>query len=78
LGLVAWGWEGNLSFGIVVGGALGINLLVGATVGGILPLIAKRCGFDPALVSGLLLTTITDVVGFFMALFFAAQMLASI
>lgn len=78
LGLAAWGWDGSVGLGLVVGGALGINILVGATVGGVLPLMAKRCGFDPALVSGLLLTTITDVVGFFMALFFAAQMLASI
>jgi magnesium transporter len=78
LGLVAWGWDGSAGLGLVVGGAMGINILVGGTVGGILPLIVKRCGFDPALVSGLLLTTITDVVGFFTALFFAAQMLAAL
>ncbi len=75
VGLVAWAWDGNPYLGLVVGTAQGINIVISATAGGMLPLLVKRLGFDPALVSGLILTTVTDMCGFFLALTFAAQML---
>jgi len=73
--IVAWGWRGNVWLGLVVGGALGINILVGSLVGGLLPLFIKRIHADPALASSPMLTTITDICGFFLTLTFAAMVL---
>ncbi|MBP6342399.1 MAG: magnesium transporter [Candidatus Omnitrophica bacterium] len=75
LGFIAYLWQGNPYFGLVVGGALAINTVVSVCLGGVLPLIAKFFRQDPALSSSLILTTITDMCGFFLALFFAKQML---
>ena len=76
LGAVAMAWKGSFYLGLVVGGALAINTLVAVTVGGTLPLILRRTGVDPALVSGPVLTTITDMCGFFFALSFATAMMS--
>jgi len=75
IGLAAYFWKGNLWLGLVVGGALSINTVVAVSLGGTLPLVLKRLGFDPALASGPVLTTITDMFGFFMALSLASLML---
>jgi len=75
LGLLAFFWKGNFYLGIVVGGALALNTIVAVSVGGILPLGLKAMRMDPALASGPILTTITDMCGFFFALSFAAAML---
>jgi len=58
--------------GIVVALAMIINLLVAASSGAFLPLILKKMGIDPALAGGMMLTTITDVTGFFALLGLAA------
>ncbi len=75
LGGVAFFWKGNPWLGFVVGGALAANTLVSVTLGGMLPLILKRLKMDPALVSSPLLTTVTDMCGFFFVLSFAAAVL---
>jgi len=75
LGGVAFFWKGNPWLGAVVGGALAANTLVSVTLGGMLPLILKRMKLDPALVSSPLLTTVTDMCGFFFVLSFAAAVL---
>ncbi len=75
LGGVAFFWKGNPWLGAVVGGALAANTLVSVTLGGMLPLILKRLKLDPALVSSPLLTTVTDMCGFFFVLSFAAAVL---
>jgi drug/metabolite transporter (DMT)-like permease len=49
---------------LVIGSALTINLLSAATAGVLVPLTLKRLGFDPALAGGVILTTVTDVMGF--------------
>ncbi|MBU0942830.1 MAG: magnesium transporter [Proteobacteria bacterium] len=72
---VAYVWQGNPWLGIVVGSALAANTLVSVTLGGILPLLLKRFKLDPALVSGPLLTTVTDMCGFFFVLSFASLVL---
>jgi magnesium transporter len=72
IGLAAYLWKGNLVLGLVVGGALTINTLVAVSLGGTLPLILKKIGYDPALASGPILTTITDMIGFFLALSMAS------
>lgn len=75
LGGVAYLWKGNPWLGLVVGGALAANTLVSVSLGGMLPLILKRFNLDPALVSGPLLTTVTDMCGFFFVLSFASAVL---
>ena len=75
LGGVALLWKGNPYLGLVVGGALAANTVVAVCLGGLLPLLLKRLRADPALVSGPLLTTVTDMCGFFFVLSFATAML---
>ncbi len=75
LGGVAFLWKGNLYLGMVVGGALAANTVVAVTLGGLLPLLLKRMKMDPALVSSPLLTTVTDMCGFFFVLSFASAVL---
>ncbi|BCR06211.1 magnesium transporter MgtE [Desulfuromonas versatilis] len=75
LGAVAFFWKNNYYLGLVVGGALAANTLVAVTLGGLLPLLLKRLKMDPALVSSPLLTTVTDMAGFFFVLSFATAVL---
>ena len=51
--------------GITIAGAMVINLIAGATLGAILPMIMTKLDIDPALSGGVVLTTVTDMVGFF-------------
>jgi magnesium transporter len=73
LGLAAWAWKGNPFLGAVVGLALAINTVVAVSIGGTVPLVLKRFGVDPAVASGPLLTTITDMCGFFLVLSLASM-----
>ena len=57
-------WYGNLELALIVGIALVINLLVSAVSGVLIPVACKRLGIDPALASGVALTTVTDIIGF--------------
>lgn len=75
LGMVAFLWKGNLYLGLVVGGALMVNTIVSVLVGGTLPLVLKKMKMDPALAAGPVLTTVTDMCGFFFALSFAKALL---
>jgi magnesium transporter len=75
LGTVAFLWNGNPYLGLVVGGALATNTLVAVCLGGIIPLVLKKFGTDPALASSPILTTVTDMCGFFLALSFATALL---
>lgn len=68
-------WKGNPWLGVVVGGALALNNLVAAVVGGVLPLLTKSLRMDPALMAAPLLTSITDMCGFFFVLSFASAMI---
>jgi len=76
LGGVAWAWKGNPALGLVVGGALALNTMVAVSIGGTVPLLLKRFGIDPAVASGPILTTVTDICGFFLVLSFATLMLS--
>jgi magnesium transporter len=75
LGMVGWLWQGNWVLGAVVAGALAINTLVAVCFGGSIPLILKGLGQDPALASGPILTTVTDMSGFFLVLSIAGAVL---
>jgi len=50
---------------VVIGAAMVINLFCAGLFGAIIPLTLKRSGIDPAVGSSVLLTTVTDVMGFF-------------
>ena len=78
IALAAWLWKGNIFLGLVVGGALALNTMLAVSIGGTVPLILKRFGVDPALASGPILTTITDMCGFFLTLTFAGLMLSKL
>ncbi len=75
IGLVAWVWKGNPWLGLVIGTALAANTLIAVSIGGVVPLLLKRLGQDPAVASGPLLTTITDMAGFFLVLSLASLMM---
>jgi magnesium transporter len=62
--LVAGLWFGDADIALVIGAAITINLLAAALTGAVLPLVLERLGIDPALAGGVILTTVTDVVGF--------------
>ncbi len=61
--LVTTWWFGTWRVGAVIAMALGISLLFAAISGFLVPVTLKRLGVDPALAGGVVLTTITDVVG---------------
>jgi len=65
LGVVASLWFSKPMLGVVIGASMIINLLAAGFFGALIPLILKRLNIDPAVGSTVILTTITDVVGFF-------------
>jgi len=66
-GLIATFWfpELGAKLGIVIAAAMMINLLAAGLSGALIPMTLQRIHIDPALASGTILTTVTDVVGFF-------------
>lgn len=74
-GGVAWWWFESATLGVIIGVAMVVNLLVAGLAGTLVPLILDRSGVDPAIASSVFLTTITDVVGFFVFLGLAAMVL---
>lgn len=64
-------WFNNVMLGLLIGAAIVINLVAAALAGVAIPLMLKKFGTDPALSAGVLLTTVTDVVGFVAFLGFA-------
>jgi len=64
VGIIAGFWFHSTDIALVIAAALLINLVAAAIAGALLPLALDRLGIDPALAGGVLLTTVTDVVGF--------------
>ena len=73
--IVAVVWYENQLLALVIGLAMVINLVVAALAGVFIPITVRKLGIDPALASGVGLTTVTDVVGFFVFLGLAAMLL---
>jgi len=65
MGIIAYIWFQLPMLGIVIGMAMVVNLLSAGFFGAVIPLTLKKFGVDPAIGSTVLLTTVTDVVGFF-------------
>jgi magnesium transporter len=78
LGVVAFLWKGNPYLGVVIGGSLSMTVIISVCVGGMLPLVLKRLNIDPAIASSPILTTVTDISGFFLVLSFATLMLSKL
>ncbi|HEX4896696.1 MAG TPA: magnesium transporter [Solimonas sp.] len=66
--LVTWLWFDNILLSFVIGAALLLNLGFAATAGVFVPLMLRRFGLDPALAGSVVVTTFTDVMGFFLFL----------
>jgi magnesium transporter len=62
--IVAGLWFHNSHIGLLLGAAMLINLVCAAAAGVLIPVLLDKMGIDPALAGGVLLTTVTDVVGF--------------
>ena len=76
LGTIVFVMKGNLYLSLVIGGALALNTIVSVLIGGLVPLLLKRFKVDPALASGPILTTCTDMCGFFLVLSLASSVLS--
>jgi len=63
-GVVAWGWFGSASLGLVIAFAMIVNMVIAGLAGTTIPLVLERNGIDPAVASSVFLTTVTDIVGF--------------
>jgi len=75
ISLVTILWFDDVSLGFIIGAAIIVNLMTGALAGATVPLLLKKMGADPALGGGVVLTTITDVIGFLSFLGLAALFL---
>jgi len=62
--MVAWVWYGNSYLGLVIGLGMLLNLFFAGLAGASIPLLMRRLGLDPAQSSNIILTTVTDVMGF--------------
>jgi len=64
VGVVCALWFQDTKLGLVIAGAMTINLVAAALAGVLVPITLKRMNIDPALAGGVVLTTFTDVIGF--------------
>ncbi|MDF1781608.1 MAG: magnesium transporter [Alcanivoracaceae bacterium] len=78
IGVAAGLWFDDVRIGAVLAAAMVINLVIAGGAGAMLPMLLKRAGIDPALAGGVVLTTITDVVGFFAFLGLATVLFFSV
>ncbi|MBW6410537.1 magnesium transporter [Clostridium sp. YB-6] len=65
IAILGYAWERNVIFGIVIGVAMILNMIIATVSGFIVPVVLKRLKIDPALASSIFVTTFTDVLGFF-------------
>ncbi len=75
MGAIVYFWFGSDQLGLVIGVAMIVNLVAAALAGILIPLGLDSLGLDPAIASGVFVTTVTDVVGFFAFLGLAAMWL---
>ena len=66
--VIAMLWKKNPGLGLVLGLAMLGNMLIAGMVGAGVPLLLRRIGVDPAVASAVLVTTVTDVIGFLLFL----------
>jgi magnesium transporter len=76
IGLLVWLWRGNAWLGIIIAAAMLLNMVAAAIAGFAIPLMLRALRLDPAQASGVFVTTVTDVCGFFFFLGLATLMLS--
>ncbi len=76
VGLVAYLWRGNYMLGMVLGLAMLGNMVIAGLAGAGTPLLLKRLRIDPAVASAVVVTTCTDVIGFFLFLGLATMLIS--
>lgn len=64
IGVIAFIWSGSVGIGAVMAAAMIITMIIAGLAGAAIPLGLSRTRFDPAIASGVFLTTVTDVVAF--------------
>lgn len=72
---IAFVWFGQVNLAVIVVLAIFVNLCCAALSGVVIPLLLKKFNIDPALAGSVILTTVTDVVGFFVLLGVATLLL---
>ena len=65
MGAIASVWFGDWTIALIISAAMLINLVAAALAGTLLPVLLRSMNIDPALAGSVILTTVTDVVGFF-------------
>ena len=61
--LIAYLWFGDGKVGVVIALALIVNMSAAGIAGVVIPVVLKKLDIDPALAGGVVLTTVTDVIG---------------
>jgi magnesium transporter len=75
LGLISYLWKGNYFLGIIIAVGLWANVLIASLLGGIFPVLLKRFGRDPAMMTGPIVTMVMDFFGFVLFLSICARFL---
>jgi len=75
IGFAIWIWFSNIVLALVIGLAMVVNMFVAGLAGIIIPISFEKFDIDPAIASSVVLTAITDVIGFFVFLGLAAILL---
>lgn len=75
MGVIGALWFGQIEIGLVLGGAMIVNMILAGLAGILIPLGLDRAGIDPAVSSTVFVTTVTDIVGFFVFLGLATLVL---
>ena len=77
MGLITYFWFDNVLLGGVMAMAMMVNILVSAIFGASIPILLKRLDIDPAIGSSVVLTTVTDIIGFLSFLMLAQYLILS-
>lgn len=75
IGALVWLWRGNIWLSVIIASAMLLNMVAAALAGFAVPLLLRKLKRDPAQASGVFVTTVTDVCGFFFFLGLATLML---
>jgi magnesium transporter len=76
VGVVGYIWKGNFMLGVVLALAMLGNMFIAGLAGAAIPLLLARFKIDPAVASAVIVTTVTDVVGFFLFLGIATLLIS--
>lgn len=75
IAIITYLWFDNIELSIVIGIAVTFNLIIASISGVLLPILMKKANIDPALAGGVVLTAITDIIGFVTFLGLASLMM---